>query len=89
MAWDEEFQEVESVVGDVGEIVGKGLGIYSQIKSTFFPAESVSAPPSAAKSAPEPIAAKKAVSSGASVSSSDSMLIVFGLAVVYFLFLKK
>ena len=82
MAWSEEIQKAESVIGDIGNLVAQGKGIWDQL----FPAKSVSLPDS--QPPPEPVAATKAVSGGLSLTDNPALLIAMIVIGGYLLLAK-
>lgn len=74
MAWQDDFQDAVNVVGEVGKYVDK-----------FFPSGSVSVPDTAPP--PEPIAAKP-VLGAAPLTLGSPLVIVAGLVIVYYFFVK-
>ena len=85
MAWEEEIQKTRSIVGDIGGVIGQGLGIFSKVKDTLYPTYSQSPPP------PEPVAAKPVVGFASSLTSTltSNPLLMIGLLVVGYLYLGR
>jgi len=93
MAWDEEVQKTQSILGDIGSVVEQGLSIFSQVKNTVFPAAPVSEPvaqqqPPTAKPQTQP-AQTVTTSQPAWPAGLDSKTLIFAAAIIGLLLMSR
>jgi len=83
MAWEDDIQKTQSILGDLSGIVQQGIGIFGEAKQILVPAHAQSPTPTPN---PEPIAAKPIVAGGVSF---DSPLMLLGIGIIAYLLLAR
>jgi len=90
MSLEDELSKYGSLVGEAGDVIDKGLDIFSNVRSTFFPDTGVPKLP-VPTSQPEPLAAESIVKTASPLSMlSDNPILLIGIAVIgYLVFIHK
>lgn len=90
--WSLEIQKAEGILGDVDSVIQKGLGIFDDVRTRFFPASTntpvTSKLPDTTDGQPEPVASRPIVQGSASLGGSGTAIIA-ALIIGYLIIARK